>query len=70
MEGFGARRISFTGNQIQVDWELLFYTPNTIVKLDITPSPAPEPSSLALAGVGVAGLLGYGWGRWRKARSS
>jgi hypothetical protein len=34
------------------------------------PAPVPEPSTFALAGVSVAGLLGYGWRRWRKARSA
>jgi hypothetical protein len=35
MVGFDASRISFTGNQIQVDWENLSFTTDTIVKLDV-----------------------------------
>jgi hypothetical protein len=66
MVGFDASRMSFTGNQIQVDWQTLSFGPNTVVKLDLSPSPAPEPSALALAGVGAVGLLGLAWRRRRK----
>jgi len=35
MAGFDKTRISFTANQIQVDWQNLTFTPTTIVKLDV-----------------------------------
>jgi hypothetical protein len=35
MVGFNKSRISFTANQIQVDWQNLPFTPSTIVKLDV-----------------------------------
>jgi hypothetical protein len=61
MVDFDASRISFTGNQIQVDWQLLSFGPNTVVKLDLTS--VPEPTSLTLLAVGLVGLGGYGWRR-------
>lgn len=35
MAGFNLGRVSFTGNQIQVDWQGLAFNTNTVVKLDI-----------------------------------
>jgi hypothetical protein len=54
MAGFDNSRFSFTGSQIQIDWQNLQFSPTTIVKLDI--QTVPEPSLLALVGLG-AGLL-------------
>jgi len=36
MAGFNSSHLSFTGNQIQVDWQNLPYNSSTIVKLDVT----------------------------------
>ena len=50
MAGFNASRISFTGSQIQVDWENLPFNPSTIVKLDLNSKPGikltltPQPA--------------------------
>jgi len=35
MAGFNASHLSFTANQIQVDWQNLSYNSSTIVKLDV-----------------------------------
>lgn len=35
MVGFDTNRVSFTANQIQVDWQQLSYDSSTIVKLDV-----------------------------------
>ncbi len=55
MVGFDASRFSFTGTQIQVDWQNLSFTPSTIVKLDI--QTVPEPSMFALASLAAAALM-------------
>lgn len=55
MAGFGASNISFTGNQIEVDWEDLAFSTSTIVELDVTTN-APEPASwklMSLFGIGL-----------------
>ena len=59
MVGFDVSRFSFTGTQIQVDWENLSFNSDTIVKLDVTTGGPviPEPSSLLLVGSGLAGLV-------------
>jgi hypothetical protein len=56
MAGFSTSNISFTGNQIQVDWQNLRFSPRTIVKLDVNSSPVPVPASLLLFGPGLVGL--------------
>jgi hypothetical protein len=63
MVGFDASRFSFTGTEIQVDWQNLpFVAGQTIVKLDVN---VPEPSSLVLGALGFVGVAAWGW-RQRK----
>lgn len=47
--------ISFTDNQIQVDWSGLYYNTDTIVKLDVTfeSQGAPEPGTYSLMAVAL-----------------
>jgi hypothetical protein len=59
MIGFDRGHISFTANQIQVDWQELPFEPDTIVKVDIVP--IPEPSTLLLLAVGTVGVIGWMW---------
>jgi hypothetical protein len=55
MAGFGAGRVSFSGSQLQVDWENLPFNSGTIVKLDV--APVPEPTTLLLLGSGCIAML-------------
>ena len=55
MAGFDSSRISFTGNEIQVDWQNLNFDSSTIVKLDV--NSVPEPSAYALLACALAALL-------------
>jgi len=50
MTGFGAGDLSFTGNQIEVNWEDLPFTTSTVVTLDVAlaESAAPEPPTYRL----------------------
>lgn len=57
MVGFDASRFSFTGNEIQVDWQGLSYDASTIVKLDINSTPVPEPKAGLLLATGLAALV-------------
>ena len=51
MVGFNSGNISFTGNQIQVDWQTLAFDSSTIVKLNLggaRSNAVPEPGAVAL----------------------
>jgi hypothetical protein len=61
MIGFDKSDISFTANQIQVDWQKLSFGPDTIVELDI--APIPEPATLLLFALGTLGVIGWAWRR-------
>jgi len=62
MAGFNASDISFTADQIQVNWANLPFDASTIVKLDVGSGPVvPEPSTVFLLSSGVAAL-----GFWRR----
>ena len=67
MVGFDPSRISFTGNQIQVDWQGLPYDEDTIVKLNVSVRGAnvPEGSSVVMFS---GGLLATGIGALRRRR--
>jgi hypothetical protein len=57
MTGFNASDVSFTADQIQVNWANLPFTPSTIVELDVNSSSAvPEPSSVYLLGTALVVL--------------
>jgi hypothetical protein len=54
MAGFGAGNISFTADQIEINWEGLAFNASTVVTLDVADPPAvPEPSTLGLADAGL-----------------
>jgi len=63
MAGFNGSDISFTSNQIEVNWENLSYTPSTIVELDVN-NAVPEPSTNVFVGSGIVALV-----LWRRRKS-
>jgi hypothetical protein len=51
MSAFGISNVSFSDNQIQVDWQNLPFDTTTVVKLDVTSASAsgvPEPGTFGL----------------------
>ena len=58
MAGFNASRISFTANQIQVDWQNLSWSPSTVVTLDVNAS-TPEPAAITTFALLLAVLCWY-----------
>lgn len=57
MVGFNTSDLSFTANQIQVNWASLPFDPNTIVKLDVnSTSTVPEPGTIFLIPSGLVAL--------------
>jgi hypothetical protein len=57
MAGFDASRVSFTGNEIRVNWQGLGYVDGTVVRLNFAFVPAPSALSLLLPGIMVAGFF-------------
>lgn len=55
MAGFDMSRISWTGSEIQIDWQNLSFTPDTIVKLNV--EAVPEPATAAALALGGLGLM-------------
>ena len=56
MAGFDDSRVSFTSDQILVNWNGLSYDDGTVVKIDFAFAPISEPASLALLGTALAGM--------------
>jgi len=54
MVGFNSSRLSFTGNEIQVDWADLSFDEDTIVKLNVETVPEPASMTVLLGGALVA----------------
>ncbi|MBI5705686.1 MAG: PEP-CTERM sorting domain-containing protein [Armatimonadetes bacterium] len=55
MAGFSASNISWTGSEIQIDWQNLSFDGDTIVKLDV--EAVPEPATAAALALGGLGLM-------------
>lgn len=55
MAGFNDSRVSFTGNQLLVNWADLSYVDGTTVKINFTF--VPEPGGALLVGCGLIGLV-------------
>ena len=69
MAGFGASNVSFTSDQIEVDWQGLAFATSTAVTLDVNYSTsgsvtAPEPGMCGLVFVSLS-LVGAAWQRRR-----
>jgi hypothetical protein len=61
MSGFDNSRVSFSDNQIRLNWQGLSYVDGTTVNINFTSASAvPVPGTLALIGLGVVGLA------WRR----
>ena len=54
LAGFNASRMSWTGNEIQIDWVDLTFDENTIVKLNVETVPEPASMSVLLGGAVLA----------------
>ncbi|MBX3111812.1 MAG: PEP-CTERM sorting domain-containing protein [Fimbriimonadaceae bacterium] len=54
MAGFDASRMSWTGNEIQIDWAGLTYDENTVIKLNVETVPEPASMSVLLGGAVLA----------------
>jgi hypothetical protein len=57
MVGFGLSNISFTADQIVVNWTGLSFNSNTVVSLDVSAVPEPSSYAMMLAGLGVMGFV-------------
>lgn len=71
MAGFLPGDVSFTGDQIQVNWADLGFTTATIVTLDVTVGNTPEPGTFGLVFaclLAAAALRARAWSRpvWRR----
>ncbi len=64
MAGFNSSDISFTGSQIQVNWQNLSYVPGTIVELDVNGSGVPEPGTAVSVSLALVALV------WLRRRQS
>jgi hypothetical protein len=63
MSGFDNSRVSFTDNQILLNWQGLSYVDGTTLNINFTSASAvPVPGTLALIGLGVVGLA------WRRRK--
>ena len=60
MAGFDASRISFTGDEIRINWAGLSYSSGTVVAIDFAFTAVPEPASLTLFSLGLLGLAAVG----------
>ncbi len=57
MSGFDNSRVSFTDNQILLNWQGLSYVDGTTLNINFTSASAvPIPGTLALIGLGLVGL--------------
>jgi hypothetical protein len=54
---FSASMLSWSGNQIDINWQGMVFSAGNTVTFDYSITPAPEPSTLALAGLGGLGML-------------
>lgn len=56
MTGFDDARVSFTSDELRLDWNGRSYVTGTRIDIAFAFSPVPEPAALALFGAGLAGL--------------
>ena len=57
---FGSSDLSFTGNQIQINWASLAFSTSTDVTLDVTFASTPEPGTWSLMLLSLA-VAGFAW---------
>ena len=54
---FSASMLSWSGNQIDINWQGMNFSAGNTVTFDYNVAPAPEPSTLALSVMGGLGML-------------